>query len=805
MEKIASLFAFPDDPSLIEIGTYNLWMVALSVAIAIFAAMMALQIAGQAASFSNRGSRVAALASGSVALGGGVWAMHFIGMLAFHLCMPLHYNALLTGLSLLPSLGASAIALTLISRPAIDMPRLILGGTAVGLGIGMMHYSGMAAMYTGFTLRYDPAQFALSIVVAIVLAILALWVRFGLRLYASRPNRVVITALSGSIMGIAISGMHYVGMGAARFVRGGTRPGSPADDDYTKLAVAISLFAIAVILAVLATNVFLRYRRLVADLRANVARRKLVEKALREGEQQLRTMIGNIPGVAFRSLITDGLRTVFVSDAAENLTGYPAVEFTRSADRRRIFDQVLPEDREALQKHISAAIHDGAAMAHEFRLRHRDGSVRWAWGFARPLRDHDGQMRWLDGVILDVTDRHLVEDALREAKDRAEQSVASRTAFIAKMSHEIRTPINSILGFTEVLLGSQLTPEQEHHMETVQSAARSLLLLINDVLDTAKLDRESMELENKDFNLHELVEELIATVSATALSKGVLVSYTYAGVLRETFHGDALRIRQILTNILGNAVKFTERGIVKVSVTPDGDSVLFTVRDTGIGIPADRLEHIFEPFAQADASMSRRFGGSGLGTTIARQLVELMKGRIWAESEVGRGSAFFVRLPLKAGRARAMLKPVEPRDAALPKLHILVADDSPMNTELMTILLQRNGHTVRSVGGGAEAVAAVFEEAFDLVLMDLMMPDVDGMEATRRIRAAEAGANCGRTPIIALSASVMETDRSAALEAGMDEFATKPVELPALRKAIASVLGLSATAAPEPAVAVELF
>jgi PAS domain S-box-containing protein len=804
MDRIAALFVVPGDSWIIETGSYNWPMVALSVAIAIFAAVMALHIVGQATVSTHRGARIVALTSGSVALGGGIWAMHFIGMLAFHLCTSLHYDALITGLSMLPGVAASAIALALITRRHIDVPRLVVGGMAVGLGIGTMHYSGMAAMYSAFTLRYDLTRFILSIVVAIVLAILALWIRFGLRLYSDRLSRVVALWLSGTVMGLAISGMHYTGMTAARFIRNPGTPIGPGGDDYTSLAIAISLIVVVLTLTVLAANIFLRYRRLVADLRANVAQRKLVEVALREGEQQLRTMIGNIPGVAFRSLVTDNMRTIFVSDAAESLTGYPANDFVRGADRRRIIDLVLPEDQEGLKERMQVAIRDGTAMTHEFRMHHRDGGIRWVWGFARPLRDHDGQMRWLDGVILDMTDRHRIEDALREAKDRAEQAVASRTAFIAKMSHEIRTPINSILGFTEVLLGSQLTPEQHHHMETVQSAARSLLLLINDVLDTAKLDRESMELENKDFNLRELVDELVATVSATALGKGVVVSCTYAAVLRETFHGDALRIRQILTNILGNAIKFTEHGSVKLSVVPDGDSVLFTVRDTGIGIPKDRLEHIFDPFVQGDASMSRRFGGTGLGTTIARQLVELMKGRIWAESDVGRGSAFFVRLPLAAGRERRPPSAATPKDVSLPKLHLLVADDSPMNAELMTILLQRNGHSVRTVPGGAEAVTAVFEEAFDVVLMDLMMPDVDGLEATRRIRAAEAVTGRPRTPIIALSASVMETDRAAAQAAGMDGFAAKPVELPALRKVIAAVLDLPATAASTPAVAVEI-
>ncbi|HEY1721520.1 MAG TPA: MHYT domain-containing protein [Magnetospirillaceae bacterium] len=791
MHTFADYFAVPSDPAVIVAGTYDPWMVALSIAIAIFSATMALQITGQAALVPSRSARVVGLLSGSLALGAGIWAMHFIGMLAFKLCVAVHYNHLVTALSLVPGIAASAVALTLIARRNMDMRTLVAGGVAVGLGIGAMHYLGMAAMYSQLSLRYDLGTFALSIVVAVVLAVMALWVRFGLHSFSTRVGRIASVLLSGLILGLAIAGMHYVGMAAARFVGSQPATGGEDMDDYTNLAIAISLIAIAVLSIVLAANVFLRYRRLVADLQANVTQRKSVELALREGEQQLRTMIDNIPGVAFRSLVADNFRTIFVSDAAESLTGYPANDFVRGQNRRRIFELILPEDFPGVDEKVKIAIRDGTAVAHEFRLRHQDGSIRWVWAFARPLRDHDGVMRWLDGVLLDMTDRHRVEDALREAKDRAEQAVEARTAFIAKMSHEIRTPITSILGFTEVLLGSQMSPEQDHHLQTVQAAARSLLLLLNDVLDTAKLERDSMELENADFNLRELAEELVATISATGVTKGIITSLTYAAVLRETFHGDALRIRQILTNILSNAVKFTEHGSVRLTIVPDGESVLFTVRDTGIGIPPDRLERIFEPFAQADASMSRRFGGSGLGTTISRQLVELMGGRIWAESEVGRGSAFHVRLPLAAARERPLATNTAPKELILPKLRILVADDAPMNTELMTILLQRNGHSVASVAGGAEAVSAVLAERFDVVLMDLMMPDVDGLEATRRIRAAELATGRPRTPIIALSASVMETDRVAAHAAGMDGFASKPVELPALRKAIAAAISLA--------------
>lgn len=794
MSGLHEYFTVPDDSSLLVTGVYDPRLVLLSVLTAIVAATMALQVTGHAAS-SNPRTRAVALASGSAALGGGVWAMHFIGMLAFSLCVPVHYDPLVTGLSILPSLAASAIALSIIGRPSISPVRLFIGGVAVGVGIGAMHYSGMEAMRTAVLLRYDPYMFVLSILVAVALAILALWIRFGLRSQATRLGRAGVVLAGGTVMGLAISGMHYVGMTAVRFVGVPSYPPAFFSPDGSSLAPAISLIVLALMFMVFAANVALRYRDLARELQANVARRRATEQALRDSEAQFRTLIDNIPGVAYRSSIADGLRTVFVSEAAESITGYPAEEFTRDENRRRFVDLILPEDMADVDERIKAAIASGTAATHEFRIRHRDGSIRWVWGYGRPVREGDGVARWFDGVIFDITDRRRIEGALREAKERAEQAVASRMAFVAKMSHEIRTPINSILGFTDVLLGSSLSPDQGRHLHTIRTAARSLLLLLNDVLDTAKLERGSMELEFADFNLLELAEELMATISATAEAKGIKTGLTYAAVLRESFHGDALRIRQILTNILGNAVKFTEHGMVRLTINPDGEMVHFAVRDTGIGIPPDRLEHIFDSFAQADASMSRRFGGTGLGTTISRQLVELMGGQIWAESEVGRGSTFHVRLSLAPARERPQSTSEPPKEPTLPPLRILVVDDAPMNTELMTILLQRNGHEVSSASGGAEALAAVTAQRFDIVLMDLMMPEIDGLETARRIRAAEAAAGLQRTPIVALSASVLDSDREAAQLAGMDGFATKPVELPALRRAIAAALGLGATKA----------
>jgi len=896
------LFTLPADPSLLSYGIYTPKLVILSVLVAIFSSWMGLQMAGQAAA--NHAQRWIVLGTGSVALGAGVWAMHFIGMLAFDLCTPVDYDPATTIASNLPSIAAAFVALALIARERLGGWGLLAGGVVVGAGIGVMHYAGMAGMRMGLELHYNPYVFALSIVVAVVLATLALWVRFGLRNVRglSESRRLLLAAI---VMGCAIAGMHYTGMAAARFVGTPVATGQPTAGS-TFLALAITLIVVAFTVFVLAANALLRYRQLFQErtrseawmralltttvdgvvtvdrdgiieefnasaeriygwqrdeivgrnirvlignpegsekaglLRAlatgeitasaqsadvtgrrkdgslvpirravgharlgekdlyvcfitDISERLAMEQALRASEQQFRSLIGNIPGISYRSLVDGDQAMVFVSDAVERITGYPAADFLGTdgaAPRRRFGALVHPGDRARVAQAIRDALREDRPYLVEYRLLHADGGIRWMWENGTGVRDDAGERRWLDGVVLDISERHAMEQELRAAKDRAEQAAAARASFVANMSHEIRTPMNAILGFTDVLLDGDLDAEQRRHLDTVRSAGRSLLRLLNEILDTAKLEKGAVELEQNDYNLLSLIDELSSTLAANARAKGLHVDIHYDPELPTCLRGDELRVRQVLTNLLDNAIKFTERGSVTLHAALREGELHVEVRDTGIGIAPERLAAIFDPFTQADASMTRRFGGTGLGTTISKQLVELMGGRIWAESTPGQGTVFHVRLPMVLARHT----PQQPRvrsAAALPPLRVLVADDVPQNLELMQHLLARRGHTMTSASDGAAVVDLAGKERFDLILMDFQMPVLDGLTATRRIREHEQALGRTRVPVIAMTASVLDEHRRASVDAGMDGFASKPVDWYALSHEIARVLGLA--------------
>ncbi|MGM8227172.1 MHYT domain-containing protein [Cellvibrio sp. ARAG 10.3] len=877
--RFLTWFDYPRDSALLLFGTYDPYLVVLSVLLSVFAASMALQMAGQARHSHHRPTRFLILLTGSLALGGGVWAMHFVGMLSFALCANVRYDRVLTLVSFLPGFFASGIALHLLSHAQVRLRQLVIGGTLVGCGIGAMHYTGMAAMEMAPLLRIDPLMFVVSLGVAVVLAILGFWIRFRVRW----QSELASVLLGGCVLGLAINAMHYTGMAAARFVGVAELAENNPTNDATFIALTISALTIALTLLVLVVNGLLRYRELFRRLRyqqlqhktifetaieslilfdgdgvirdinpaaerlfgwrikeirgkaityllpslheqdytrgkdviglhkngrsmpvhltigkaqmpentfyvavvGDIAERKQFETALRESEEKFRSLVGNLPGISYRCLPDKDWTMLYISDAVERFTGYPAKAFMRPGGIT-FSDIVHPDDRERIGLHI---LNSDKVFEVEYRIIHKDGRILWVWENGSLITNDVGEIVWLDGVILDISQRYEMEQVLRHEKIKAEQAVAVKTEFLANMSHEIRTPMNAIIGFIDILLQTPLSEEQKQYLDTINHASGSLLHLLNDVLDTAKLERGVVELEEVNFSLTELLYQVLATFKVNAEQKGLALRLEYASGMGEFFRGDEQRLRQVLVNLIGNAVKFTERGEVVVNVSADVGFIGFAIRDSGIGIAADRLQHIFEPFTQADASMTRRFGGSGLGTTISKQLIELMGGTISVTSELGKGSVFSFRIPLLQGEIHTRLP--DRQLLALPPLRILVVDDVVPNVQLLDILLRKGGHQVTAVMDGAEALAVFQQRTFDVVLMDVQMPVMDGLESSRLMRQHEQANQLKPTPIIALTASVLDADKLAAREAGMDGFATKPINLFELQSEMARLLGLT--------------
>ena len=394
---------------------------------------------------------------------------------------------------------------------------------------------------------------------------------------------------------------------------------------------------------------------------------------------------------------------------------------------------------------------------------------------------------------------NTVAQRLHEEWQRADAATRAKSEFLAIMSHEIRTPMNGVLGMAHLLLDTPLSAGQRRQVETLRDSGQALLTILNDILDFSKMEAGRLELADEDFDLERVVGSVTALMAPRAREKGLALRASIDADVPTALRGDAGRLRQVLLNLVGNAIKFTEAGEVRLEVRaggPANERVALRVRvsDTGIGIPPEAQARLFQEFSQVDASATRRFGGTGLGLAICRRIAVAMRGEIGVESRPGAGSTFTVSLELERARA-PLVADAEPLAPSLTPRRILLAEDNAVNREVALGLLRRDGHAVTVVTNGAEAVAAARQGGFDVILMDVHMPGTDGMEATRRIRALPGAA--GRVPIVGLSASVMKDEIDLCFEAGMDQFLAKPIDPPALIRLLAR-LGPSSAAPPSP-------
>ncbi|HEY5409695.1 MAG TPA: ATP-binding protein, partial [Caulobacteraceae bacterium] len=413
-----------------------------------------------------------------------------------------------------------------------------------------------------------------------------------------------------------------------------------------------------------------------------------------------------------------------------------------------------------------------------YRGRHKDG--REIWVEANPVLtlDEQGEPLEIIDIVRDVTEKKLFEEELKKARAVAEAAAAAKATFLANMSHELRTPLTSIIGFSRFMQERQdLAPDAVHYVKRISDASDALLAIINDILDFSKLEAGQVSLESLPFSLRRLVDETTGLVAVQAAAKGLKIRLQVSPKGPEMITGDVARLRQVLLNFLSNAVKFTAEGSVTVKAawreTREGPRLRISVTDTGGGIDPKTIERLFQRFSQADVSINRTHGGTGLGLAISKAIVTLMDGKIGVRSEPGEGSTFWFEVPAPAalGEAAAATDAVSPEE--WPSVRILVVDDAAVNRELVKLMLEPLGLRVEEASGGAEAVQAAMNTPFDLILMDVRMPGVDGLEATRVIRGASFANRT--TPIIALTADVQPENAAACRAAGMNDVLAKPI------------------------------